>query len=368
MENNYEFWNIYLSKIKDEIINLCKKKKELLIDLHIHSNYSADGKQSLKDIIESTKNKGFDIIAITDHDNIDVYDELYNIVKIGLTKPLIIPGIEFTCDNREYGNQCHILKLFIDPKDEDLIRDVNKNYDAMFNRSKIQFKRLKENKAINELLKKYKFRISYQEYIKYLSDNEMIPEYDTLCSYLIDKFKKYNITTFNVLDLLEKYNEEDIYIDRLEFKKKRYKKLREKYKNEEINYYNNRFLLSMLAVREVDDDWWKSPSSGSLSVNSYGQLKIDELNKKFTTIFAHPTESKLNVVENIINNNKHIIGLEHNIRNDYENIESFNNIVNKNNMLVIKGSDSHDNSLKFYEDMNFYKVKSSEFMNIIREE
>lgn len=368
MENNYEFWKIYLSKIKDEIKKLCNKKKELLIDLHIHSNYSADGKQSLKDIIESTKSKGFDIIAITDHDSIDIYDELYNLVKYGLTEPLIIPGIEFTCDNREYGNQCHILKLFINPKDKDLIRDINKNYDAMFNRSKIQFKRLKDNKAVNELLKKYKFRISYQEYIMYLENNEMIPEYDTLCNYLIDKFKKYNITTFDVLDLLEKYNEEDIYKDRLEYNKKRYKKLREKYKNDEINYYNTRLILSMLAVREVDDDWWQEPSSGSLSVNSYGQLKIDELNKEFITIFAHPTEPKLNVVENIINNNKHIIGLEHNIRNHYENIDNFKNLLNKNNLIEIKGSDSHDNSLEFYENMNFYKVKSNEFVGIIREE
>ena len=40
------------------------------------------------------------------------------------------------------------------------------------------------------------------------------------------------------------------------------------------NKYNARFLLSMLAVREVDDDWWPAPACGSLSVNSYGQLDV----------------------------------------------------------------------------------------------
>ena len=83
----------------------------------------------------------------------------------------------------------------------------------------------------------------------------------------------------------------DPYKDRMEYKKKRFEKLRSKYTECEKNIYNTRFLLSMLAVREVDDDWWGEPSSGSLSVNSYGQLKINELNEKYLTIFAHPTET-----------------------------------------------------------------------------
>ena len=30
----------------------------------------------------------------------------------------------------------------------------------------------------------------HQEYIKYIELNEMVPEYDSLCSYLMDKFKE----------------------------------------------------------------------------------------------------------------------------------------------------------------------------------
>ena len=53
--NNYEFWEKYNKFIKGEIGRLCRTKKELYIDLHIHSNYSADGKQNLKQILETTK-------------------------------------------------------------------------------------------------------------------------------------------------------------------------------------------------------------------------------------------------------------------------------------------------------------------------
>ena len=101
MDNNYLFWESYLEKIKDKILELCLSKKELQIDFHIHSNHSADGKQTVKEIIETTKNKGFDIISITDHDSVSVYDEIYNLVKEEITSPIIIPGIEFTIDIRK---------------------------------------------------------------------------------------------------------------------------------------------------------------------------------------------------------------------------------------------------------------------------
>ncbi|HPE15063.1 MAG TPA: PHP domain-containing protein [Bacilli bacterium] len=363
--NNYEFWEQYLDKVKSEILKLCRKKNELHIDLHIHSDHSSDGKQNIKQIIESTREKGFDIIAITDHDSLEAYEELYDYVKNGITTPIIIPGIEFTLDNMEYGNQCHLLQLFVNPKDKIIKKDVLVNYHAMFNRSKIQFDRLNDNKAVNEILKNYKISISLSEYNNYLISNQLAPEYDTLCFYLIDKFKSKNVTTFKVLELLEKYNEEDCYADRKEFKRKRYNQLREKYEITTINEYNSRFLLSMLAVREVDDDWWEKPSCGSLSVNSYGQLKIDELNEKYNIYFAHPTEKSLKVVDKIIKSKKNIVGLELNIRNKYENIDNFYEILNANKLLKIIGSDSHDNSLQFYEDMDFYKIKSSDFKKIV---
>ena len=363
--NNYEFWEKYNKFIKGEIGRLCREKKELYIDLHIHSNYSADGKQNLKQILETTKEKGFDIIAITDHDSLNVYDELYDIVPKGATSPIIIPGIEFTTDKREYGNQCHMLQLFVNPKDPVILKDVSKNYNSMFNRSKIQFNRLKENITIKEIIKKHNIHISYKDYESYLKKNEYIPEYDTLSFYLIEKFKEKRVTTFDILDLLEKNNKLDHYEDRKEFKSKRYRKLREKYEVNETNKYNARFLLSMLAVREVDDDWWPAPACGSLSVNSYGQLKPEEINEKYDIYFAHPTENSLDVVDKIVKEKKNIKGLELNIRNHYEDINNFYRVLNNNKLNLIKGSDSHDASLQFYEDMEYFKIDTKDLNKIL---
>ncbi len=367
MENNYEFWEKYLEKVKNRINKICDTKKDIYIDLHIHSNYSSDSEQKLEDIIKITKEKGFDFISITDHDSLEVYDSLFNIVKKDLTNPLIIPGVEFTIDNKEYGNQCHILQLFINPKDDNIMKDINKNYKATYTRSKIQFKRLKENKAIKELKKTKNLKFSYSDYLKYLNENLKIPEYDTIASYLMKVLKSKNITTFDVLKLLEKYNELDCYSDRRQYKKNRFEKLKGKYPYEEKNYFNSHFLLSMLAVREVDDDWWPSPSSGSLSVNSYGQLKLNELNKKFPIFWAHPTEEKLDIVQREINRNKNIIGLEKNIRNKITNIESFTKVLLNNSMHKIIGSDSHDNSNANYDDMSYFKINSTEFKKIIKD-
>jgi len=364
-DNNYEFWEEYLKKLKIEIKELCLQKEKLYIDFHMHSNYSADGKQDLKQILKTTKQKGFDIIAITDHDSIDVYDELYNMVKNRLTKPLIIPGVELTMDNKEYGNQCHLLQLFINPKDMELIKNVNNNYQAMFKRSKIQFQRIKENKALQEIFKKNNIKVSIKKFFKYLNNNNLIPEYDTLTFYIMDKLKEKGITTFNVLNLLEKYNDEDIYEDRKKYKEVRYKKLKDKYNEVKENYYNSRFLLSMLAVREVDDDWWNKPSSGSLSVNSYGQMKVDEITNKYKIFFAHPTEKSLKTVEKIIKNNKSIIGLEENIRNKYININNFYDIISKYNLLRIIGSDSHDSKCTYYKDMEYYLIDSEYLLYLI---
>lgn len=363
--NNYEFWEEYLNRVKEKIKDLKKSKKELLVDLHIHSNYSADGKQNIDAILKSTKSKGFDVIAITDHDSLEVYNELFNYVVNDLTDPIIIPGIEFTIDNKEYGNQCHMLQLFINPKDESLQKNVLKNYNATFERSKIQFKRLRQNLAIKDILSKKKINISYQEYVNYLEDNDYVPEYDTLCFYLIDKFKKVNVTTFDVFDLLKKYNYDDCYLDRRELKEKRYKVLEEKYERSELNNYNSRFLLSMLAVREVDDDWWDKPACGSLSVNSFGQLKVEDLNEVYPIYFAHPTESKLNIVEKIINGKKNILGMEINVRNKYDDINNFYNLLNKYNLVKTIGSDSHDDTLKFYEDMEVFKMNIEDLEKII---
>ena len=81
MENDYFFWNTYLKQTINKIDNMMKEKDIIYTDFHMHSDYSADGKQSLTQIIDRMRNLGMDIISITDHDSLSVYDELFEIMK-----------------------------------------------------------------------------------------------------------------------------------------------------------------------------------------------------------------------------------------------------------------------------------------------
>lgn len=367
MENSYNFWQKYLIKIKNKIIEMCANQEKFYVDFHIHSNYSSDGKQTIDEILNTTKAKGFNLISITDHDSLKAYDDIYELVKNGLTDPIIIPGIEFTIDNSEYRNQCHILQMFINPKDSNLIKNVKINYKASFNRSIIQFNRISENVALQKIINEKNINLSYLDYKKYLEKNNLLPEYGTLGKYLSQKLKNKRISNFQILDKLEEYNNYDCFEDRKNLKNIKFKKLREKYNCSDDDSFNSRFLLSMLAIREVDDDWWPSPSSGSLSVNSYGQLKLNELNTKFMTFWAHPTESKLDVVNKNIKLYRNIIGLEKNIRNQYNDLNNFYNILSTNNLFEIIGSDSHDSTCIYYEDMSFFEMDSKKLKMLVME-
>ena len=43
----------------------------MLVDMHIHSNYSFDSKIKLSDLLKHLKEIGLDGIVITDHDSIE---------------------------------------------------------------------------------------------------------------------------------------------------------------------------------------------------------------------------------------------------------------------------------------------------------
>lgn len=79
----------------------------LLVDLHIHSNYS-DGDYSVNKILNLYKNYGFELISITDHDNLDSQEE----AKVGSIDYNIkyIYGIEISTLYKK--KSIHILGYF----------------------------------------------------------------------------------------------------------------------------------------------------------------------------------------------------------------------------------------------------------------
>lgn len=85
------------------------------VDLHTHTYYS-DGFYSPRELIQKAKEKGIDLISITDHDSINSLDEALEAgKKYGVE---VIPGVEISTDISD--REIHILGYFIDPTNKEL--------------------------------------------------------------------------------------------------------------------------------------------------------------------------------------------------------------------------------------------------------
>ena len=111
-------------------------------------------------------------------------------------------------------------------------------------------------------------------------------------------------------------------------------------------------------------------SSGSLSVNNYNELKLEQLNKNHITFFAHPNENRLNMLEKLKKLNSNISGMEYNKQCNYSSPLVFYKKANELNMIQIIGSDSHNLDSSWYNDMSFYmadKIQLRDFINKAKE-
>jgi hypothetical protein len=80
----------------------------LTLDLHVHTNYSHDGRDPIEEIIKSAIAKRLDGIAICDHDTMDGYYAARTYVADNNLDLIIISGIEVTT------SQGHLLVLGIE--------------------------------------------------------------------------------------------------------------------------------------------------------------------------------------------------------------------------------------------------------------
>lgn len=368
MKNDYEFWNKYLNSVVKKLEDLILKKKKIYCDFHIHSNYSIDSTQSLEDIIKRSIELGLDVVSITDHDNVDVYDELYNyLITNKKEKLIIIPGVEFTIHNKEYGNQFHILQLMINPKSKSIINDVNYQKEANWIRIRLQFNRIKKNNVLQSFINEFNINYSIQDFKKYLNTCfRPIPEYATIMNYLLIKFKEKEITNWQILEKMEIYNSYDKCVERKKIKEKKYNYLKEKYINVASSDYNFRFFHSLLAVKGADDDFFPDyDCMGDLSVNNYNELTLEELNKDNLTIFAHPSDDKLYLLKELLKLNENICGIEFNKQSYYKKSKDFFDTAKQLNLSYVIGSDSHTTDSEWYNDMDFYCYSSKYIKKII---
>jgi 3',5'-nucleoside bisphosphate phosphatase len=89
------------------------------IDLHTHSNRS-DGTDSPTELVENAKAAGLDVVAITDHDSTEGWEEAAAAAqRVGIT---LVRGIEIS--TRLDGKSIHLLGYGFDPHDEALSTEL----------------------------------------------------------------------------------------------------------------------------------------------------------------------------------------------------------------------------------------------------
>lgn len=101
------------------------------IDLHAHSNVS-DGTEPPAGVLAAAAAAGLDVIALTDHDSTDGWDEASSAaVNSGVA---LVPGMEISC-RTEQGISVHLLSYLHDPAHEGLLEEITKARDARLTRA-----------------------------------------------------------------------------------------------------------------------------------------------------------------------------------------------------------------------------------------
>ncbi len=79
-------------------------------DLHVHTNHS-DGTESIETVFKRAKEKGIQVVAITDHDTVNHYDDIVQVAKKYQIET--IRGVEMSCYDEEVGKKIHIVGLWL---------------------------------------------------------------------------------------------------------------------------------------------------------------------------------------------------------------------------------------------------------------
>lgn len=107
---------------------------KIYIDLHVHSTYS-DGILKPVEIVREAKEKGVQVVALTDHDTLDGIPEF--LVEAKRLKQPVVYGVEFT--TRMNGRDLHILGYNFDPGNQELLQAIQNftELQALFNLQRI---------------------------------------------------------------------------------------------------------------------------------------------------------------------------------------------------------------------------------------
>lgn len=358
MQPDKNFNNYQITKLEQLLL---KNKRSYRVDLHLHTDYSVDGLQTVEQAIEKSKKMKFDIISIADHDTISAYNEIVERKLFqGKDVPIIIPGVEFTVSYPAYEGRCHVLKYFFDANDQRILNLISENKAAFNNRVNIWFRRIGENKCLNFYTKIFDITFSRNDYWKFIKERgELLPDYPTIAEYIYSLLCKHGISVWDVYNRMVSINEQDPCITRKLKKTAALKRFYDRYRDKEIstNYRKLKPILAPLGID--DDDFSEYESSGSLSVNEYGQIPILKLINSGINVLAHPDIKKLYCIDELLEE-----GCIEGVEINWHNQQYANNLIyqkaKEESLLLTKGSDKHSYSSEEYDDLEFYEMSYEE--------
>ncbi|MFZ5954825.1 MAG: PHP domain-containing protein [Nanoarchaeota archaeon] len=124
----------------------------LKIDLHIHSKFS-DGKYSPRELIDLAISKKIPAIALTDHDTVKGNKEA---IEYSEEKNFeFVPGIEITITPPKDCDELHIVGLFINPNDKEILKIHQKHKDYS----------IQTAKKVIEKLNNLGYKITFEELV-----------------------------------------------------------------------------------------------------------------------------------------------------------------------------------------------------------
>jgi len=89
------------------------------VDFHMHTTCS-DGSYTPTELLNYCKEKGLDVVAVTDHDTVESHSEAKKAAEQNGIE--LIPGIEISCEFKP--GTLHILGYFIDPENKEMLSNL----------------------------------------------------------------------------------------------------------------------------------------------------------------------------------------------------------------------------------------------------
>ncbi len=180
-------------------------------DLHNHTYYS-DGEYSLAEVVKKAKEKGLTMIGITDHDNVESYND-YQKMRDKIDIDVLI-GVELSSNHR--GHRVHIIGFFYhnNPLSKELLDYLEQLRIKRINRAKEMIANLDRYYNIKidyeELVKKTKSIIARPHMARYIAEKYHMSEEEAFSRYLTSDGKAYvpssNIATEDAIELLHRNN------------------------------------------------------------------------------------------------------------------------------------------------------------------